>query len=128
MDTAQWFAMVGSVLLGALVIFQLSLAAGLPLGAAAWGGQHRVLPSKLRFASLVSAGVLAIAAWTLLARAELISSGADASLVRIAVWFFAGFLALNTLGNLASKSPVERAVMTPVAALLVLCFVGVGLS
>jgi hypothetical protein len=42
--------------------------------------------------------------------------------VRAASWAFAAYFALNTLGNLSSSSRVERVVMTPVAAMLAVCF------
>lgn len=54
--------------------------------------------------------------------------GADAVWVRVASWIFAAFLALNTLSNLASKSRIERAVMTPATLILVICFVIISLS
>ena len=49
------FAAAGvCVLLGGLAVFQALLALGAPLGAFAWGGQHRVLPTRLRVGSAVS--------------------------------------------------------------------------
>lgn len=35
-----------------------------------------------------------------------------------AAWLITGYLALNTLGNLASKSRLERAVFAPLTAVL----------
>lgn len=112
-----------------MIIFQVMLAAGLPFGRAAWGGQHDVLPARLRVGSLLAGGILTLAAWVVLARAGIASPGADASIaVRIATWVFGGFFCLNTLGNLASKSPTERKVMTPVTVLLAVCCFTVALS
>ena len=118
MSTQQIAAWVGTAILVALIIFQILLALGLPLGKAAWGGQHRVLPSNLRLGSLAAVGILAIAAWILLARAGLVPPGAEPLVVKIVAWVFASYFALNVLMNLFSKSPVERAIMTPVSALL----------
>jgi hypothetical protein len=120
-------AVLAATLLLALVVFQLLLAAGLPLGHAAWGGQHRVLPAKLRRSSALAALVLAGTAWVVLARAGLVPPGAGASWVRGATWLLAASFGLNTLGNLASKSATERWVMTPATVLLVGCFLGVAL-
>ncbi|HET9880007.1 MAG TPA: hypothetical protein VFQ81_11990 [Candidatus Limnocylindria bacterium] len=47
-------AVIGTVLLAVIAMFQLALAAGAPLGAMAWGGGHPgVLPPRLRVASAV---------------------------------------------------------------------------
>lgn len=48
--------------------------------------------------------------------------------VRAASWALAAYFALNTLGNLSSSSRVERVVMTPVAAMLAVCFAIVVLA
>jgi hypothetical protein len=120
-------AWVVLVLAGMIAVLQLLLAAGLPLGEFAWGGRHRVLPPRLRLASLASIPVLALAAWVALARADMMPPGSDPIAIRLAVWAFAGFFALNTLANLMSESQTERYGMTPPALVLVLCFVALGL-
>lgn len=52
-------ALVAVFLLAVIALFQLALALGAPLGAAAWGGRHRaVLPMRLRIASGVAASVI----------------------------------------------------------------------
>ena len=128
MTIPQYFAIGAAVVLAALMIFQLLLAAGLPLGKAAWGGAHRVLPTNLRWGSFASFFVLGIAAWSILARAGLVAPGAENMVVRVLAWVFAGFMVLNTAGNLASKSPVERKIMTPLTVFLVISFGVVALS
>lgn len=120
-------AVVAALVLALVIGLQLLLAAGMPLGRAAWGGAHRVLPAPLRWGSLAAALVLTGAAWVLLARAGLVAPGADLLWVRVLTWGFAGMFALNTLGNLASGSPTERTVMTPATLILVVCFATVAL-
>jgi nitrate reductase NapE component len=47
---------IAVVLLVVIIVFQMALAFGAPLGKAAWGGQHEgVLPTRLRIASAVAA-------------------------------------------------------------------------
>lgn len=46
----------------------------------------------------------------------------------VASWAFTVLWCLNTLGNLASRSRVERALMTPATILLALSFAVVALS
>jgi hypothetical protein len=71
--------------------------------------------------------VLALGAWVVLARAGFVAPGPEPPAVRIATWLFAGLFALNTVGNVASTSPVERYLMAPVTLLLVGCFVAAAL-
>lgn len=128
MTFQQRIAVVAAIVLGLVMTLQLLLAAGFPLGQAAWGGQDQVLPTSLRWASLATVAVLALAIWVVLARAGLAAPGARSVFVGVTTWIFVGFLSLNTLGNIASSSATERYVMTPVALLLVVCFVVVALS
>lgn len=114
-EIAAW---VGTGILAALIVFQILLALGLPLGRAAWGGRHRVLPSSLRLGSLAAVAILAVAAWILLARVGLVPPGADRPSVRIFAWVFASYFGLNVLMNLFSRSKIERAIMMPASALL----------
>jgi hypothetical protein len=128
MRSGRHAAPVAAGILALLVCFQLLLAAGLPLGRAAWGGGHRVLPSTLRLSSLVAAVILAAAAWAVLARADRVGPGSDSTFVRIAVWVLGAYFALNTVMNILSQSPAERWLMAPVAAVLAVCFFLVALA
>jgi hypothetical protein len=124
----QLLAIAAAIVLGLLVVFQLLLAAGLPLGRAAWRGKYRVLPSGLRWASLAAAGVLGLAAWVVLARAGVVTPGPEPIAIRAATWVFAGFFFLNAVGNVTSQSRIERYVMTPVVLFLGVSFIVVALS
>ena len=124
----QWLAISAGIALGLLGVFQLLLAAGLPLGRAAWRGKYRVLPSGLRWASLAAAGVLGLAAWVVLARASVVAPGSGPIAIRAATWVFAGFFFLNAVGNATSQSRVERYVMALVVLVLGVSFVVVALS
>jgi hypothetical protein len=104
-------------LLATLAAFQLSLAAGAPFGRLAWGGQNRILPTRMRIGSLASVAVYAVIAVLALDRADLIDVLPDLA-SRIGMWVVFGYLVLSILPNLASKSRPERAVMVPVSALL----------
>jgi hypothetical protein len=121
-------ATLAAIILVLLILFQVLLAAGLPLGRAAWGGEHRVLPTNLRVGSLVAAAIIGVAVWAVLARAGMVTPGAKARGVQMLTWIFACYFALNIVMNLASKSPPERFIMTPVSVILVVCFVMVARS
>ena len=94
---------------------QVALAAGAPLGEHVWGGsQPRVLPDGMRVASVGAAVVLAGMATVVLRRSGLI--GRSARWLTPATWAIAGYFALNTVGNLASSSNVERYAFGPATA------------
>ncbi len=58
MRMQQQAAIVAALVLGLVMVLQVLLAAGFPLGQAAWRGQYRMLPHALRWASLATVGVL----------------------------------------------------------------------
>ncbi len=107
--------------------FQLALAAGAPLGHFAWGGQHRVLPPRLRTGSAVSAALYAAFAVLVLDRVGIISV-LPHQVAKIGMWVLAALLALGALPNLMSRSKPERYLMTPLALVMSLLSVVVALS
>lgn len=121
------FAIAGLVLLAALAIFQITLAAGAPLGRFAWGGRHDVLPPKLRVGSAVAVAIYAVFALFLLSEAGLISVVGE-PLLTIGMWVILVYLALSGLLNLFSRSRFERTVMTPAALALAVLFLLVTLT
>jgi hypothetical protein len=117
-------AIAAAILLGGLSAFEIALAAGVPWGAAAFGGTSAVLEPALR----VTAGVFAVA-WAAAALIVLRRAGHPvwAPLPRralpVAVWVLAGYMALGVLMNSISPSPIERAIWVPATiAMSALCF------
>ena len=121
-------AIAAAVILGGLAVFQLALALGAPYGRFAWGGRYVVLPAPLRVGSLVTMVVYAWCAVILLDRAGVIDVFGNDQLVGLASWVLVGLFAVGTLMNLASRSPDERRVMTPVALALCLLSLVVALG
>lgn len=115
-------ALVAALLLAAGSGFHVLLAAGAPLGHLAWGGGARRLAARLRWASGAAALGLAGAGWVILARAGIASPGPEPPAIRAFAWILTAFFALNTVGNLASRSEIERRVMTPLTLVLTVCF------
>jgi len=103
-------AACGLLLVGAA--FQLGLSAGAPWAAAAYGGRAAQpdgrLPSRYRATSLVTAVMLVAIGWLLLLRGGVVGSASEDSLLAVACWVFAALFAVNTLGNLAGRHPLER--------------------
>jgi hypothetical protein len=112
------------LLLGAA--FQLGLSAGAPWAAAAYGGRAALpdgrLPVGYRIASAFTAVVLIAIGWLLLLRSGVIGLASGNSALTVACWGFAVLFALNTLGNLVGRHPVERWGMGAItASLAVIC-------
>lgn len=110
---ARVVAITGSA---GLVAFQLALAAGAPVGAFAWGGQHQgALPHTLRVASVASAAVWA---GGLAAAAH---PGESAGLTRVRT-AYASVCAVGAVMNATSRSTPERLLWTPVSGALAVSF------
>jgi hypothetical protein len=116
-------AILASVGFSALFVFEVLLAAGAPPGDVAFGGSSVVLPSTLRVASAVSALLFLGAIWAVLSGAGVVRVGAGPVVVRRVLWCYVGLFGLSALTNLASPSPWERLLMTPLAVLLAACCV-----
>jgi hypothetical protein len=119
-------AVVATALIAAVAVFQVALAAGLPLGEATMGGRAAtvdgVLQPPYRAIALLSAVVLVLAAWIVLGRAGTVPVFLGGQALAWAAWVVAGFMALNTVTNLSGRHPLERrgmASITLVGALLV---------
>src|SRR4051794_20142859 len=113
-------AALALVLLGGLAVFQGLLAAGQPLGRFAWGGEHVVLPARLRTGSAVSIALYAVFAVLILQAADLSDLLPD-GVASVAIWVLTGYFVLGIAMNAMSRSRPERLVMTPVVALLAVC-------
>lgn len=111
-------AAAACVVLAALAVFQVALAMGAPIGRFAWGGQHEVLPTRLRIGSAVSVVLYAAIGAILLTRAGVITLGLGDRAVEIAAWVVTAYFALGILMNAISRSRPERLVMTPTCAVL----------
>ncbi|MFF2389480.1 hypothetical protein [Agromyces sp. NPDC058104] len=105
------------VVLGLLAVFQLALILGAPIGRFAWGGQHEVLPTRLRIGSAVSIVIYALIGTVALDRAGLIDVVPDA-VSTVAMWIVFGYFVLGIALNAISRSRPERLTMAPVSAVL----------
>lgn len=116
------------IILLALTIFQLALVFGAPLGAYAWGGQHKVLPTNLRVSSVGSIILYILFAGVIASKTGFISGLILPQTVNFSMYVFAAYFTLGIFMNAISKSKKERLVMAPVAAVLAVCFWVVALS
>jgi hypothetical protein len=120
-------AIVLTTILGLLAVFQLALALGAPLGHFAWGGSHRVLPTRLRIGSLVSIVIYAIIAVLALDRAGVIDVVPDV-VSTVGMWVVFAYFVLGIVMNAISRSKPERYTMTPIVAVLAVLSLVVALG
>jgi hypothetical protein len=111
-------AIIFTILMAGLAIFQLALVLGAPLGHFAWGGQNRVLPTGFRVGSGIAIGLYGVFSAVLLMRAGLVPAWPDAGWVSPLTWAVVAYLGLGVVVNAISRSLPERLVMTPLVALL----------
>ena len=105
--------------LGAVVAFELALAAGAPWGEAAFGGADPgVLSRELRITSLFASVLWLLASLTALARGGVAASPISYAFSRRAIWGLTILLAAGAVMNAASSSPWERFGMTPFIVVL----------
>ena len=104
-------AQVATIGFAGMIVFEVALAAGAPLGDAAWGGAHTDLTTGQRFSSAVS--VLFYAAAIVVVRRR--AAGRAERRYRWGTWGLAVVFALAALMNLASESQWENYLMAPVA-------------
>jgi hypothetical protein len=102
----------------ALAVFELALAAGAPLGRAAWGGTQAQLPMSLRLGSAVTVAFYGLAAVVVLRRAGFRIRWISDAVGRIGTWVLVVILPLSALVNVLSPSPWERFLMAPAAVVL----------
>lgn len=124
----ETLAYAGCFVLAALIIFQIALIAGAPIGKFAWGGQHTVLPLKLKIGSIIAVVLYLFFAAVLLTKAGVVQLIGSQAVVNIAMWVIFAYLALGIIVNAISRSKPERFVMTPVAAILVVIFLLVAIG
>ena len=121
-----FIAIIGLTLLLGLTVFQLLLILGKPLGEYAWGGQHKVLPRKLRIASIFSIFLYIVFATFLASKAGIAAIITQQPLLDIAMWAFTAYFILGIFVNLISRNKKERVLMTPVALVLAVVFLTIS--
>lgn len=124
----QLYAVLACIILGSLAVFQVALVAGAPIGRFAWGGQHDVLPRKLRIGSIISVLLYALFGYTALAQAGLVPVLVNQSFTGVFMWVLTGYFTLGVVMNAISRSKPERFVMTPVALVLAILFLLLSLG
>ena len=115
-------SILGAVLFGIIAIMTVLVACGLPLGEFTMGGQHKILPKKLRVAAVISVAIQIFAMIIILQAEGFISLWLSFKVTKYICFYFAAYLSLNTIMNMISKSRKEKYVMPPLALSVGICF------
>lgn len=119
--TAQTLAVLYASLALLPATMHIALAFGAPLGRFTCAGRFPGrLPPAWRALAVVQAGLLAVMALAVLARAELLATRLPSGLF----WPVVGLTALSCLANAASPSRPERLLWTPVIAAMLAAALG----
>ena len=116
------FSIIGAVLFGIIATMTVLVACGLPLGEFTMGGQHKILPKKLRVAAVISFFIQIFAMLIILQAGGFIPLCFSPTVTKYICFFFAAYLSLNTIMNMISKSKKEKYVMTPISLIAAICF------
>jgi hypothetical protein len=108
-----------AAIIGAVVLFQLALAAGASWGEYAMGGRFRVYPVAMRVAALIQAGVLVLLAFVELSAARIVPATATEAAPWL-VWLPVVVSAVALLLNVVTPSVAERRLWAPVATVMLL--------
>ena len=116
------FSILGAILFGVIATMTVLVACGLPLGEFTMGGQHKILPKKLRVVAVISVAIQIFAMIIILQAGGFISLWLSFKVTKYICFFFAAYLSLNTIMNMISKSRKEKYVMTPLSLIAAICF------
>ena len=121
MTQAGLAGLVAGLLLLGIAGLYLALALGAPLGAYAWGGEHRgVLPQRLRTGSLVLTPlIVAMAVFVFIASGVVLPEWRRS--MTWAVWVAFVFAVMITAASWRSKSREEKRIMAPVCLVVAGC-------
>lgn len=128
MTSVQIAVYVFLVLQGALVLFQLALAAGAPWGSLAMGGRFPGrFPPAMRVAAVVQVVLYVLMAAIIVSRAG-VALPEWREVSRVAVWVVVALMAAAVAMNVITPSKWERRIWAPVALALFACGLVVALS
>ena len=113
-------AIIFTILITFVILFQLGLLIGMPWGEYAMGGRFPGTYSwKMRLVAIVQIIILFFFAFVVLVRAEIIHSRYS-ELSMTAIWFVVGFFILSSVLNLITPSKKERNLWAPTSILLLI--------
>ena len=111
-----------------VVVFQLALAFGAPLGDVTMGGRYRgALPRHIRVVPALSAVLITGFAAVVLARAGMAFVELQVLSTKL-IWVVVAYCAVGSLANYITPSKWERALWFPMVAVMLACSLIVALQ
>ena len=121
MRMARAAAILFTIVTGGVVLFQLSLAFGAPLGSYAMGGAFPGLfPPPMRFAAFMQAALLVVTELVVLSRSGMLLRRWFRQ-SKWAIWLVVVMGLISVVLNSITPSAGERAIWSPVAVVLFVC-------
>ena len=114
----QFAANIATALFAVFIVVHISAAAGIFPVSMLWGGRQTKLTLTIRLTSVVAVVLLGAFIYIIRYRAGLVGRVPQPLLIRVSAWVVTGYMVLNTLGNLASVSDVERFLFGPMTIVL----------
>lgn len=115
-------ALIVAILFFIIIIINILIILGFPLGELTMGGKYKVLPTKFRIMAFLSLIVQVFAVIFILQARGYISPLFSMDTNKIISIVFAAYLSFNTIMNLLSNSKKEKCIMTPISLLTAICF------
>lgn len=113
---------IGAILFGIIVVINVLIICGLPLGEFTMGGRYKVLPKKLRIMAVFSLFLQIFAIIIILQTGNRIPLFFSMKTTKYICLAYAIYLTFNCVMNFFSKSKKEKYVMGPLSIIATICF------
>lgn len=115
-------ALIGAILFIIIIVINILLICGFPLGEFTMGGKYKVFPKKLRIVLVIQLILQMFFVIIVLQTGRLIPLWFSYKTTRMVCIVMAVYLSLNVVMNFISKSKKEKCIMTPLSLLSAICF------
>lgn len=115
-------ALIATILFVIIIVINVLLICGFPLGEFTLGGQYKIFPKKLRIVLVVQLILQIFFMIIILQAGGLIPLWFSYRVTRTVCIVMAAYLSLNVAVNFISKSKKEKYIMTPLSLLSAICF------
>lgn len=115
-------ALTATILFVIIIVINVLLICGFPLGELTMGGQFKIFPKKLRVMLVVQLIFQIFFVIIILQAGRLIPLWFSSKTTKTICIVMAAYLSLNVVINFISKSKKEKYIMTPLSLLSAICF------
>ena len=122
MEVKNESCLIGAILFIIIIVINILLICGFPLGEFTMGGKYKVFPKKLRIVLVIQLILQMFFVIIVLQTGRLIPLWFSYKATRMVCIVMAVYLSLNVVMNFISKSKKEKYIMTPLSLLSAICF------